>query len=63
MVVLTHKLFEIVREPGVSDLPSKVRGKFALAVKLEREGLRDRASEMLEKAVAEEETPSPQPSR
>ncbi len=63
MVVLTHKLFEIVKEPGISDLPVKVRGKFALSVKLEREGDSKRAAELLDEAITEEETPSPLPSR
>jgi len=46
---------EIIREPGVSDLPFAVKAKFALAIKNEREGNDAKASELLEAAISAEQ--------
>ncbi len=45
-------LMSISREDGVKDLPSKVRGQFALATKEERSGNHEKALTHLEKALA-----------
>lgn len=48
-------LIEISQSPGVADLPLKVRGKFALAIKAEMEGDHEKAERLLNEAVAAEE--------
>lgn len=46
--------------PGVKDLPIRVGGHFALALKFEDEGDLAKANESLEKAIAaESEPPAP----
>lgn len=45
-------LMAITREPGVLDLPGKVKGTFAQAVRAERRGDNETASQKLDEAVA-----------
>jgi len=47
-------ILSVAQEAGVRDLPTKVRGKFALALKFEREGDSVKAEQYLEQAIAEE---------
>ena len=49
---MEHRLMDIVKETGVSDLPMKIKAKFAQAIKAEREGDNARAEEKLREAVA-----------
>jgi hypothetical protein len=48
------KLTEIYASDGVSDLPPKVKSKFAQALKLEAAGNHDKANECLDVALANE---------
>ncbi len=45
------KLTDIVKEPGVADLPFRVRAQFARAIKAEREGRDEDALKALDAAV------------
>ena len=47
----TTGLVAITREPGVEDLPSKVKARFAMAIKAERAGDNERAEEKLAEAI------------
>jgi len=46
------KLLEIYKEAGVEDLPIKARGKFAQAIRAERQGDSVKAEQLLDAAVA-----------
>lgn len=48
------KLATVSKEPGVADLPLRVRGKFAKAIIAERKGDHGEAERLLNEAVAEE---------
>jgi hypothetical protein len=48
------KLTEVVKEPGIADLPLRVRGPFAKAVIAERLGNTEDANIQLTKAVLDE---------
>ncbi len=50
-----HKIVDISKEPGVTDLPLSVRGQFALAIKAEREGDNEKAATHMKKAVVNED--------
>ena len=52
---LSTKLTDIRNEPGVVDLPLSVGGKFAQAIKAEREGDIAKAEAKLIEAVAAED--------
>ncbi len=52
-------VIEISKLAGVSDLPLKVRGKFALALKAELEGNTEKAETYLREAIANEESGAP----
>lgn len=47
-----ESLISITKEPGVEDLPTKVKARFAQAIKAERAGDHVRAEEKLAEAIA-----------
>jgi hypothetical protein len=51
----TAPLTEIIKEPGLSDLPTAVKGKLGLALKAEAQGDREKAERMLNEAVQAEQ--------
>lgn len=50
----TLKLAMVAKEPGVADLPLKVRGLFAKAIIAERQTEHERAEQLLNEAIIEE---------
>ena len=47
-----ENLITITKEPGVEDLPTKVKARFAQAIKAERAGDNERAELKLAEAIA-----------